>query len=444
MKDETTARLEAAGMSPEQAAAKTALFERARRGLRAIAAQAPPAPLFVPGRLEVLGKHTDYAGGRSLVCAAEQGFAFLVAPRRDGQVRVVDATIDSMASIALDPEEPSAGHHWASYAAAVARRLASNFPAARRGADIAFASDLPPAAGISSSSALVVGLALAVVRVNGVEEDEAWQRTIRSREDVAGYLATIENGQSFGPLAGAKGVGTFGGSEDHTAILCCRPGLLSLYSFCPVAPQGTVPLPGGYAFVIAASGVVSAKTGAARDSYNRASRAVQAILDLCRREGLDVPTLAAAVADRPGADRVRTMIRSARDPEFSADVLLDRLEQFIEESGAIIPQAVDALRRGDVAAFGGLVDRSERLAEERLRNQVPETIALARTARDLGAAAASAFGAGFGGSVWALVGSEEARAFAGRWAEDYGRRFPEAAARARFIETCPGPPATWL
>ena len=61
-----------------------------------------------------------------------------------------------------------------------------------------------------------------------------------------------------------------------------------------------------------------------------------------------------------------------------------------------------------MAAFGDLVDRSQQLAERRLGNQVPETIELARSARELGARAASAFGAGFGGSVWALVSRADA------------------------------------
>jgi len=63
---------------------------------------------------------------------------------------------------------------------------------------------------------------------------------------------------------------------------------------------------------------------------------------------------------------------------------------------------------GDGAALGGLVDRSQELTTTHLRNQVPETIFLAKAAREEGAIAASAFGAGFGGSVWALVPKEGA------------------------------------
>jgi len=90
------------------------------------------------------------------------------------------------------------------------------------------------------------------------------------------------------------------------------------------------------------------------------------------------------------------------------------------------------------ASFGTLVDRSQRLAETGLGNQVRETIALVRSARGLGAAAASAFGAGFGGSVWALVASNEADEFLERWAIEYRREFPERTAGATFFTTRPG------
>lgn len=74
-----------------------------------------------------------------------------------------------------------------------------------------------------------------------------------------------------------------------------------------------------------------------------------------------------------------------------------------------------------------------------LGNQVPETNALTRIARELGAVAASAFGAGFGGSVWALVRTDQEESFKLEWAERYRSRFPESAKRSTFFSTCAGP-----
>ena len=67
-----------------------------------------------------------------------------------------------------------------------------------------------------------------------MSERPEYCREVTSPESLAGYLGTVENGQSFGSLSGDRGVGTFGGSEDHTAILCCMPHQFSQYSFCPV------------------------------------------------------------------------------------------------------------------------------------------------------------------------------------------------------------------
>ncbi len=183
----------------------------------------------VPGRIEVLGKHTDYAGGRSLLCAVEQGFVVVAVPRADAVVRVTNVADGAVAMLGLDAGLPEPLEAWMRYPATVLRRVARNFPEARRGADIAFLSDLPLASGMSSSSAFMVAVFLAVAGINRLSGDPSYLGAIESPEDLAGYLATIENGQSFGALTGDRGVGTFGGSEDHTAMLCCREGELSQY-----------------------------------------------------------------------------------------------------------------------------------------------------------------------------------------------------------------------
>ena len=72
---------------------------------------------------------------------------------------------------------------------------------------------------MSSSSALLCGVALALADLNGFSATPAWQDACPDRLSLAGYLACIENGRTWRGLAGSRGVGTFGGSEDHTAML---------------------------------------------------------------------------------------------------------------------------------------------------------------------------------------------------------------------------------
>ena len=130
-----------------------------------------------------------------------------------------------------------------------------------RGADIVFASDLPRASGMSSSSALVVALFTAIADRNVLSGRPEWAASIRGPEDLGGYLGCLENGRGFGALTGDRGVGTFGGSEDQTAILCCRAGEIAQYAFCPVRHERSMPLEADWSFVVASSGVASDKTG---------------------------------------------------------------------------------------------------------------------------------------------------------------------------------------
>ena len=389
---------------------------------------------FVPGRIEVLGKHTDYAGGRSLLCAAERGMYFAVAPRADGRMRVADARLGETVEFAIEPGLKARAGHWSNYPMTMARRLARNFPGPWKGVDIGLVGDLPLAAGMSSSSAVSVGYYVALADANELDRRPEYLAAIRSTEDLAGYLGTVENGRTFGTLRGDTGVGLAGGSEDQTAILCCRAGELSQYAFCPVRHERQVPLPAGWTFAVGVSGVVADKNAAAQEKYNRAARLVDDVLRVWREAmGRDDLWLADAVASAPdAAERMRRLL--ARTPE-----LLERFEQFYVESDEIIPAVGDRLALGDVAGIGPLVDRSMERAVRLLKNQIPETIALAAGARTLGAAAASAFGGGFGGAVWALVRTEAGERFVAQWAEQYRDRFPACAARAEFFLTRAAP-----
>jgi galactokinase len=397
----------------------TAVDAAARRAFGA----KPVWRFFVPGRLEVFGKHTDYAGGRSLVAAVPRGFAVAALPGDGRRVVVVD-TVSGERSEYDGCVPARQARSWHRYVATVVRRLAANFPAANLSTCIAFASDLPRAAGISSSSALVIAIAEALVARAELEADPVWRSAIRRAEDRAAYFGCIENGASFGPLGGDEGVGTHGGSEDHAAILLGRAGCLQQCSFAPLRVDRRVRMPEGWTFVIATSGVHASKTGGARADYNRLAAEASGLVSAWRTR-------------HPGDGR--TLGELARGGDLgSFDVppkLAARLQQFVAED-ARVPEAAAALERGDVARVGELAAHSQRDAERCLRNQIPETIDLASIARGLGAAAASAFGAGWGGSVWALVPLAEAEDFLNRWQRAYRVRYPRRDA-AGFV-SAPG------
>jgi galactokinase len=138
---------------------------------------------------------------------------------------------------------------------------------------------------------------------------------------------------------------------------------------------------------------------------------------------------------------VRGAIATTRVGGYTIDELLMRVDQFHAESEVIIPAVGEALVRNDLVSLGELVDESQRGAERLLGNQIPETIELASSARELGATAASAFGAGFGGSVWAMMPATAASEFLNAWRDSYFQHFPQHAAVARFFTTGAGGPA---
>ena len=325
----------AAGLGPASSRSKADLFARAASQLARIEAgggAARPAALFVPGRIEVMGKHTDYAGGQSMVAAAERGFCLVLSPRDDSRIVVSDVEFDDTIECDLDSELVPQPGHWSNYPMTAARRVVRNFPGATRGAAIAMGSDLPPAAGMSSSSAMIVAMSLALARVNDLWARPEMRENVKNLVDLAGYLAVVENGQTFGTLKGDRGVGTFGGSEDHTAILCSRPNTVGQYSYCPLRFERTVPMPKGYTFAVGACGVEAEKTGGAMAKYNRASRLAGACAELWRSEtGRDEPHLAAVVASSPdAAERMRRMIRDSAVSEegITPEALLARFEHF--------------------------------------------------------------------------------------------------------------------
>lgn len=387
---------------------------------------------FVPGRLEVFGKHTDYAGGRSLVAAVPRGISLIATETHDGRVSLEDVSTGQQAVFPVDVQQLPSG--WRRYVGTVVRRLSRNFPGAPLSTRMEFTSNLPRAAGISSSSALIIAVAEALIARAGIEQRAEWRTAITTVEDRASYFGCIENGASFGALVGDEGVGTHGGSEDHAAILTSRAGWLQQFSFAPLHCDRAVPMPEGWTFVIASTGVRARKTGEAQAAYNSAAALAARVVDAWR-------------VAHPGD--TRTLGQLAREGEDVAPLLLTpdlraRLDHFLAEDVRVV-RAADAFARRDVEEVGRLSEASQRDAERLLRNQVPEATAMALLAREHGAAAACGFGAGWGGSVWALVLTSAAADFLDRWLQAYRTRYPHlspdgflaapsAGVRARFSD----------
>jgi galactokinase len=367
---------------------------------------------FVPGRVELVGKHVDYAGGRSLTIATELAIHARATTIDEPVIRVRRAAGEVAMDVALSPNAKAINVRSSAYVTAVARRFARDFPHARKGVAVELQSSLPTSAGLSSSTALIVTLAMAFIDANDLASDERWTAAIPTPIAFAEYVAAIETGEAFGDFPADGGVGVRGGAQDHVAIVCAEQGSIGQFSYLPAVLERRVPWPEDIMLAIGVSGVHATKTGNAQAAYNRLADAMRPRIDDGGSKMDDAP-----------------------------HEVLERRAQFREETDVIVPGVGDAIRDRDWRKLGALVDRSQSLAENVLGNQVPETVHLARAAREQGAIAASAFGAGFGGAVWAMVQRSEADRFMAAWRADYERAFPAKRARAKWARTNPAGPA---
>ena len=419
------------GYSQEDAKRKALMFEQASK-LLPQSQQGQARAFVIPGRVEVAGKHTDYCGGQSLLCAVSRGMCMLVVPRKDTTVRLYSTKFSDPVEVDLKDMGSSSPPairrgHWSNYPLTALKRLSSNFEQLV-GFDAALASDLPKAAGMSSSSAVICAMYLAVDAANSISSRPKFRQQLPTPEDLYEYLGCVENGQTKGGLEGNRGVGTFGGSEDHTAIMACQRGQLVVYSYCPTKKIQDVQFPKNLAFCIGVSGVEAEKTGQAMQKYNhQASRAQRAA------RALGVKRLADAWTGREFQNQqLQQILAKLNDKD-----LKQRTEQFVRENYAVVPGIANAFAKMDRKALGALATLSQEQAEQRLGNQIEETSAMVKMAKEQGAIAASAFGAGFGGSVWALVETSKATQFAKQWKEAYLKRFQENQSRCEFFITTP-------
>ena len=190
-----------------------------------------------PGRVNLIGEHIDYHGLAVLPMALGRSIRLAWRERPDGRIRAASSGQYGMREFEWTPglERVAAGD-WENYLRAAAQAVGGKWGVGR-GIDAAIVSDLPPAAGLSSSSALIVAFTLGLLRANGYNP---------SFEEL---MEVLPEGEQF--------VGTRGGGMDHAASLVSRPGFASRIEFEPLAVRH-IPIPPSWGFLVAHSGVTAA------------------------------------------------------------------------------------------------------------------------------------------------------------------------------------------
>ncbi len=341
-----------------------------------------------PGRVNLIGEHTDYNGLPVFPMALQRSVTILFAERDDTTVRLanLDPQFPACSFELSDDIEPDAPGAWANYVKAAAQALCLRH-GSLRGLDGVVSSDLPVAAGLSSSSALTVAAALSFLHRNDIHMEPLELMELVAR--------------------GERYVGTEGGGMDQAICLGGRPNTALKIDFEP-PPLRLTPttVPSDWRFVVAFSMVRAEKSGAARDTYNlRGAECRDALRSMTER----LPEAAGATryADLMTLVPVKTLVAAAET--VLEDPQRQRFRHVITEAERV-EKAREAMVASDLEAFGRLMCESH----ESLRNDYEVSCesldGLVDIAMSSGARGARLTGAGLGGSIVALCPAEQTAA----------------------------------
>lgn len=405
-----------------------------------------PAEVLVraPGRVNLIGEHTDYNGFPVLPIAIDRCVYIAAAPRQDRAIHIdsVDPRFAARRYALQPPLTRFPAGDWGNYhQAAVHGLIGACGEAGLRGGDFLVAADLPSGAGLASSAALVVGSMLALLGISGRTMD---------RLPLAALAASAE-----------RYVGTQSGGMDQAICLLAEPGHALRIDFDPLRAR-PVPMGDEMAIAVCDSLVSAEKSGAARAAYNaRVAECRLACRVLEHALGADDEDHASHLGelrerhpDRSLAD-LRALLERVLPAhpltldEIGARIgvpaddlamliggsapvatypLLQRARHVLSEADRV-ERAEIALAARDWAALGALMDASHASCRDDYEVSSPALEALVAAAKNAGALGARLTGAGFGGCTVNLVPADQAAAFLARVERDYYASNPAAQAR---------------
>jgi len=390
-----------------------------------------------PGRVNLIGEHTDYNGYAVMPMAIDRDFVFILAPRTDGIIDIINES-PSFERKTFDtryPVPPYQQGDWGNYAkAAVHGILEAGWidPKKSVGFQAVVGGTIPESAGLSSSSALVVASALAFLTVNDNQIDKA---------QLAELLARAE-----------RYVGSEGGGMDQAVSLLAETGKALKIDFFPLRTQ-PVGLPENLSFVVCNSLIRAPKSESIRYAYNRrviecrlatalAAKAVEEqsgrkihpnrLADLSgeklRLEQCTVDKIVAqAIGEKPlslkeiaqhlgeTTEVVQKRLCTLRDGSMLTEPpdgfkIWNRYKHVVTEAQRV-DLAVGAFQVGDASAIGKLMNESHASCRDDYEISCPELEALVSIGREQGAFGARLTGAGFGGCTVNAVPSNQVTRF---------------------------------
>ena len=335
-----------------------------------------------PGRVNLIGEHTDYNGLPVLPIAIDRDIHVDFQIVDDPVVRL-DSPSARFAPFAFQLKRPIVAADqgdWSNYVRAAARGLLEHGVRLERGIEGTVTGSVPIASGLSSSSALVVAAALALLKAN--------ELTLPLLQ-LASLMARAE-----------RFVGLEGGGMDQAGCLHGVEGHALRIEFDPLRVT-PVPVPEGWRWVVASSLVRAEKSAGAREAYNERTRQCREALEEVRDAvGVErTPSQASSYRGLVSAGDLDGLLRDGR--RILAPVLFRRFRHVVTE-GSRVALAEQAMRDGDMLRFGHLMVQSHESLRDDYGVSTEELDAIVAIALEAGAAGARLTGAGFGGCAVAL------------------------------------------
>jgi galactokinase len=334
---------------------------------------APTGVWAAPGRVNLIGEHTDYNDGFVLPIALPQSVRVAAAPRTDGRLRLYSAQGDGrITDLAVAGLEPGAPASWAGYPAGVVWALRE---AGHRigGADLYFDSDVPTGAGLSSSSALECATAV------------AYRDLYRLELPPPELALTAQRAEN-------RFVGVPCGVMDQMAASCCTEGAALFLDTRDLSNRQIPfrPADRGLVLLVIDSRVKHDIGDGAYAKLRAACERAAELLGLPALRDLPAAGLPTALAQLP-------------------DELVPLVRHVVTEDERVA-QAVAALDRGEYQELGPILTAGHASLRDDFQVTCPETDLAVAEAVAAGALGARQTGGGFGGSVVALVPRESADA----------------------------------
>jgi galactokinase len=337
-----------------------------------------------PGRVNLIGEHTDYNDGFVLPAAIDRAITYAGRRRADRLVRIYSDDFKASVDIDLDDIQKDSKNTWSNFLRGVSKFLEADGHRLT-GADIAFGGDVPREAGLSSSAAVEVGATAFWNKLLGLGLDPVYAVKLarRAENEFVGVPCGIMD-QFISAL----------GHRDHALFLDCRD-----------LTYRHVPLRAGVKIVVCNSGV---KRALAQSEY-------EVRLKQCRE----------AVAKIAATGRA---VKSLRDVQLSdlqaargtLDNLLWRRAHHVVSENQRVLEAVNVLENGELERFGELMNASHASLRDDYEVSCKELDTLVELARQQpGVLGARMTGAGFGGCTVNLVRAEAAKSFAQAVARGY-------------------------